>query len=913
MSAIEHLFTQPAAQAVGWALLQFVWQGAVIGIITAAALAALRRSAPDVRYVVGTIGLSLMLTMPLVTGVQTWRASDSPDTHAASTTSPSGVTVNAVGLDAPEAGSPAVALPVGAELAAPSDPVRSGVTFKDWNSLLSLMLLVWVCGVGILTLRLMSGWMWVRRMKMHGTSPAAAIVHEIAERIARNLHIRRTVTYLQSTLVEVPTVVGWLKPVVLVPASALAALTPEQLEAIIAHELAHIRRHDYLVNLLQTLVETLLFYHPAVWWLSRRIRIERENCCDDLAVSLCGDALTYARALADLEELRGLGRGGSNGTTFVLAADGASLLQRVRRLLGAPTHAGRGPGWLAGSAAVLLITGIAAGAIGNAALTSAQAPAVPAVPAAPSAVIAPPAKGAVPVVPTHPTTSAVPIAAAAMPVTPATAASPETREVPAVPIVPAVAAPPAAAEMPEFSAVPVPMAVPAPPSAPAVPVVEPARPQATSSSSSEHSSSSRQKSGDDEKGNYIWSNDGHKIENEYKGRFEFTDDDADVKAISPGGYLKIREGRLESKTTVELNADNQGNITRRYWSGTSERPYEPEGRQWLARTLPRFIRQSGIGASGRVARIYKAKGLDGVLAEIQLIEGSWARRVYYSELLKTGTLEPKSIAQVLQRAGKDLDSDFELASLLTGFGDKLLVDDVTRRAFFDAARSIESDFEMRRVLSSALKRGPLSPDILAGLLEASTAIDSDFELASLLVEVAKLQALDSRSRPAFFKAAATIESDFEHRRVLDNLASRGDLDETTLKDLLESSIPIDSDFEEAALLMTVLKQYSAEGALRQPFFRAVDSIESSFERSRVLNAVAKRTDASPETVIAILRSTKGVDASFESSRVLQTLAAAHPIKGEARDLYIAIADGLGDFEQGRVLSALMKNERSAAK
>ena len=93
-------------------------------------------------------------------------------------------------------------------------------------------------------------------------------------------------------LVDVPTVIGWLRPVVLVPASALAGMTPQQLEAILAHELAHIRRHDYLVNLLQTLVETLLFYHPAVWWLSRRIRIERENCCDDLAVSLCGDPVT---------------------------------------------------------------------------------------------------------------------------------------------------------------------------------------------------------------------------------------------------------------------------------------------------------------------------------------------------------------------------------------------------------------------------------------------------------------------------------------------------------------------------------------------------------------------------------------------------------------------------------------------
>ena len=138
-----------------------------------------------------------------------------------------------------------------------------------------------------------------------------------------------------------PTVIGWLKPVVLLPASALAGLAPNQIEAILAHELAHIRRHDYLVNLCRRVVETLLFYHPAVWWLSRRIRAERENCCDDLAVSLCGDPVAYAAALAELEGLR------STTGDLVLAATGGSLLQRVRRLLGAPTHAGRAPGWLA--------------------------------------------------------------------------------------------------------------------------------------------------------------------------------------------------------------------------------------------------------------------------------------------------------------------------------------------------------------------------------------------------------------------------------------------------------------------------------------------------------------------------------------------------------------------------------------
>ena len=169
--------------------------------------------------------------------------------------------------------------------------------------------------------------MWVQRLKSHRTTAVSARWQHTAQTLARQLHIRRPVRLLESASVAVPTVIGWLRPVVLMPASALAGLSPEQLQAILAHELAHIRRHDYLVNLLQTLVETLLFYHPAVWWLSRRIRAEREHCCDDLAVSLCGDPYTYARALADLEGLR------APSVPLALAATGGSLLGRVRRLV----------------------------------------------------------------------------------------------------------------------------------------------------------------------------------------------------------------------------------------------------------------------------------------------------------------------------------------------------------------------------------------------------------------------------------------------------------------------------------------------------------------------------------------------------------------------------------------------------
>src|SRR6185436_11585192 len=129
-----------------------------------------------------------------------------------------------------------------------------------------------------------------------------------------------------------PAVVGWLRPVVLIPASAVIGLSAAQLEAVIVHELAHIRRFDALANLLQMAVETALFYHPAVWWISRRIRVEREHCCDDVAVATSGDALGYAKALASLEEWRALPSPAES--SLALAATGGVLKHRISRLLG---------------------------------------------------------------------------------------------------------------------------------------------------------------------------------------------------------------------------------------------------------------------------------------------------------------------------------------------------------------------------------------------------------------------------------------------------------------------------------------------------------------------------------------------------------------------------------------------------
>src|SRR5205807_2283082 len=200
--------------------------------------------------------------------------------------------------------------------------------------------------------RLASGWMAAGRLAVIGTRPAPPACTAALQRLAALLRVTRPVRVAASVLVQVPAVIGWLRPVILLPASALTGLTPLQLDALLAHELAHVRRYDYLVNLIQSVIETLLFYHPAVWWVSQQVRDEREHCCDDLAVAVCGDPHFYARALLGMERLRVTPPG------FVLAAAGrgGSLMGRIRRLV-APVQTEIFPRWMAGVIAVTLALG----------------------------------------------------------------------------------------------------------------------------------------------------------------------------------------------------------------------------------------------------------------------------------------------------------------------------------------------------------------------------------------------------------------------------------------------------------------------------------------------------------------------------------------------------------------------------
>jgi beta-lactamase regulating signal transducer with metallopeptidase domain len=779
--------------------------------------------------------------------------------------------------------------------------------------LLPTLILVWLLGVSMLSLRLLTGWIWIQRLRTHGVSPAAEAWQAMSVRLSRRLHIARAITLLESTLVDVPTVIGWLKPVVLLPATALAALSPQQLEAILAHELAHIRRHDYLVNLLQTLVETLLFYHPAVWWLSRRIRIERENCCDDLAVSLCGDPVAYASALADLEALRSAAPEFTRKPHdhIAMAATGGSLLHRVRRLLGAPSsHSGRGPAWLAGSVALVLIGGIVLGADGlrqtaaqpataaspktratsTTASTASTAPVTPGEQSESTAVI----RSRIAVAAAEDAAGAAGRPQATLASTPDAAMAANLAQIAA-----ADAQRPEDADRSEAAAIAVAETT----------IARSANVEASASAAVAGSTTTNQSIShhqDSSSGTWIWSNNGDKLQVSYQGVFEFTDDDTDVRQVSPGGYIKISDGAWLGRHSVEVR-ERGGQLERHYYVNLSEHPFDPDGRKWLQEHLPKFVRNTGIGAPARVGRYLKSGGVPAVMGEIGRIDSTYVKGIYFKELFKQATLTPDQYRDAMAQAGREMKSDYELASMLIDIADRLPADETSRAAYFAAASGISSDYELRRVYSTMLKKGPVSPQTLSGILEHSTSIDSDYELSELLRQIVGQQKLDDKSRAAYFRAVATIDSDYERHRALKAAVERS-ADGATVGAALEQAAHLGSDYEAGAFLSEVLKQNGIEGPARAPFFTVVGSLGSSYERGRVLMDVVKRSDVSNDTIREVLRSAKGLS-GYELSQLLIAVAASHTLTGDLRDAYLDAADKLTGYDQGQVMTALVKSER----
>jgi GWxTD domain-containing protein len=297
MTVLQSLVQTPLAKALGWTLFHSLWEGAVAAILLVITLGVTR--SPRVRYAAGCIAMLVVLA-----GFGATLFRFMPDASG---------TVTVVSRALPHA--------VTGE---PRFPEISGRGMAD---VLPWLTPFWILGVILFNLRGAAGWMNARGLRQKGVCRAPDAWQERLTQLRNRLRVNTAIELLESVCSQTPVTIGCLRPVILFPVGLLAGMPAGQIEAILLHELAHIRRRDYLVNLLQTMVEGFLFYHPAMWWISSVIRTERENCCDDLVVAVHGDTHEYATALTALEENRWA------GNRAVLAATGGVLVKRIRRLL----------------------------------------------------------------------------------------------------------------------------------------------------------------------------------------------------------------------------------------------------------------------------------------------------------------------------------------------------------------------------------------------------------------------------------------------------------------------------------------------------------------------------------------------------------------------------------------------------
>lgn len=891
------------ARIVVEALFNGLWQGIALCIFISCALACHRRANASTRYAIWCLALAAVACLPLVRTRAPRRAAVSRITIVEEPTRP--VLRRST-------------MPVPLHPHIETHAVTPLATVHLRNRWQVILFGMWAAGTLLMLTRLFWSYLYVRRLRRTSTPLQAPYQNRLSEWLSVDGG-SRCVKLHSTPGITTPMSVGPLDPLILMPESLLGRLTEKESDQVLLHELAHIRRGDNWTNLFQKLVEALLFFHPAVWWTAKRLNLERESACDDWVVHITGELRPYAACLAKLVEVvtpapqpllaTGIFRGTKQITT------------RIERLLDSRRNRTPRASWITLAPAVLMLA--AAGLVCSEVRTVLAGPAL-----------------------NRPFTRLQPVARNAQEPTPQPEAQPrgpqpKVRELAdqlheLMEQVESLQSPGNEYQMlrEKLDA-----------------RVEEARKQLQQLQQDgelqllqdknfknlNQSLELLQRNGME----HLLQEDGFKdldhqlltsdealrrLQHEFnfqesngwwnglnvstKGQVEFTDDDSDVKSISPGGYIRIEERRGWTTRKYEVTPSE-----RHYLVNGSSHPIDNEAKAWLAEVLPQVIRDSAVGVDARVKRILKQHGAAGVLDEIAKISNDHAKRVYFNELFANGPLQPDVLRRAARQIGREIASDGEKASLLIETSDSYLKDPAPARVeFFDAVGTIASDGEHRRVLSAVLQKDGRNKESLLLCLKSAARISSDGEKARLLTEAADAFAFDGSLAPQFLDAVNTIASDGEHARVLMFLMRLNGLSKETMVALMKSTARIASDGEKSRVLIRASESYSNDPALRTAFFNATATIASDGEHSRVLLSLLARSGLDKESFIEIIRSAGHIASDGEKAHVLRQVAAICPNDDSIVGALVqAVQTISSDGEYRGVMQTMLKRSDLSAK
>ena len=324
MDFIFKILSNDIIEALGLTIVHSLWQGALIAIVLGILMLATHKFTSGTRYILAVAASLFMLICPVYTFIKNYNPESKYENAAAiAKSSESPVLYESQTMEAEK----------NRIIADKSIFSLNPQQFKNYfYRHFPLIVTIWLLGILVFTLKFIGGLAYTQRLKYYRIIRVSEEWQKRFKELCVKLNIKKTVKIYESAMAKVPLVIGLLKPVILLPVSAFTGLSPKQLESIIVHELAHIIRRDYLVNFLQSILEILFFYHPAVWWINGIIRTERENCCDDIAIEQTGDSVNYAKALANIQEQLLI----KENLAMAITGHKNRLLKRIKRLLNQP-------------------------------------------------------------------------------------------------------------------------------------------------------------------------------------------------------------------------------------------------------------------------------------------------------------------------------------------------------------------------------------------------------------------------------------------------------------------------------------------------------------------------------------------------------------------------------------------------
>lgn len=403
-----------------------------------------------------------------------------------------------------------------------------------------------------------------------------------------------------------------------------------------------------------------------------------------------------------------------------------------------------------------------------------------------------------------------------------------------------------------------------------------------------------------------------RIEVQSSGEIIFNDDETAIESISSHGYVRYQRNGQKLLAGYKKNGEFKYEL---YDNGTRLDPNSAEGKKFIAEMVKSMI-STGFGAKEHFKRIVKRGGIKAVMAEVDKIEGDFAKSIYMEYLITCDSLHPDQLKDITGKIGKQIDSDYEKSKLLQKYTAVQLQDSLTSFAYFEAAKSIESDFEKANVLKKIVRQ-PVSDKQAGEIISLSKTIESDFERANVLKEIIHQNKLSGMNTAQFLNSTELIQSDFEKANVLKELIKQNRIESKNMPEFLNSAVTINSDFEKANVLKEIIRQDKLEQANLSQFLSSAGTIQSDFEKKNILEELVDKKEIQGANFKSLLTSVHNIQSEFDRGNLIKKIAGK---KIETNEQWIGLIDETAllsaDFDKCNVLvqiaASMPKNDELKA-